>query len=109
MHRLLLSCAIAVCHCAHQANKRGNLAFFSQDTADSIAREQWFKAISRKDWIPNSTSNYSVVRSLHFETLDFKDNYKKRQLKAGVVPPLFCGYPSYMQKAPATTRSDASI
>lgn len=82
---------------------------FHEIPADLTARERWLKVIARKDWTPNTTSNYSVVCSLHFQASDFKENCKTRQLKPGVVPSVFKGYPSYMQKSPPVPRSDAAI
>ncbi|KAG0413077.1 hypothetical protein HPB47_009789 [Ixodes persulcatus] len=67
---------------------------------------RWIKMISRKDWEPNTTSNYSVVCSKHFVSSDFKENTKIRQLKKGAVPSVFAGYPSYI---PAPTSSRASM
>ncbi|KAG0435080.1 hypothetical protein HPB47_018692 [Ixodes persulcatus] len=64
--------------------------------------------ISRKDWEPNTTSNYSVVCSKHFVSSDFKENTKIRQLKKGAVPSVFAGYPSYMCSAPPKQRRGES-
>ena len=56
-------------------------------------------------WIP---SDHSVVCSLHFISEDFKENCKRRILKAGSVPSVFPEYPSYMQKSTKRRRRDSS-
>lgn len=98
--------AVLLCAALH-AKEPG--VSFHEIPANLDARGGWLKVISRKDRVPNSTSNNSVVCSLHFQASDFKENCKNRQLKPGVVPSIFPGYPSYMTKPPVTTRSEASI
>ncbi|KAH7980507.1 hypothetical protein HPB49_016806 [Dermacentor silvarum] len=100
-------CCVPLCTPSQRKTEPGVL--FHEIPADPNARARWLKAISRKDWEPNSASSYSVVCSMHVNASDLKDNCKNRQLKPGVVPSIFCGYPSYMRKAPASTRRDASI
>lgn len=82
---------------------------FHEVQPDLVSCEQWIKLILRQDWVPNSTSNYSVVCSKHFVAADFKDNTKIRQLKKGAVPSAFEGYPSYMKPAPPKVRRDIRV
>lgn len=82
---------------------------FHEVPADLVLHEHWIKLISRKDWVPNSTSNYSVICSKHLVAADFKDNTKIRQLKKGAVPSVFEGYPSYMKPEPPNVRRDARV
>ncbi|KAH7947210.1 hypothetical protein HPB52_008240 [Rhipicephalus sanguineus] len=56
---------------------------FHEMPADATLREQWLKVISRKNWQPNSTSNYSAVCSLHFFDADFREDTRRRMLKPG--------------------------
>ncbi|KAL1485434.1 hypothetical protein MTO96_047317, partial [Rhipicephalus appendiculatus] len=92
--------------CTSSARKKDPGVSFHEIPADLELRRQWIKVISRKDWEPNSTSNYSVVCSKHFVASDFKENAKIRQLKKGVVPSVFACYPSYKQPACSKVRSD---
>ncbi|KAH6926076.1 hypothetical protein HPB50_013813 [Hyalomma asiaticum] len=92
--------------CTSSARKKDPGVSFHEIPADLELRRQWIKVISRKDWEPNSTSNYSVVCSKHFVASDFKENSKIRQLKKGVVPSMFACYPSYKQPSRNKVRSD---
>ncbi|KAG0419857.1 hypothetical protein HPB47_003833, partial [Ixodes persulcatus] len=89
--------------------KKQPVVSFHKIPADVVSREQWLKAISRKDWQPNTTSNYSIVCSNHFEYSCFKTTTKTRRLIQGAVPTKFEGYPSYMKAAPAKQRSTQSV
>ena len=72
---------------------------------DPGRRDQWIKAIPRKDWSPGKRS---VVCSLHFEDMDFKvgrkDSNKRRKLgnlrirclKDDAVPRIFPNFPNYL-------------
>ena len=72
---------------------------------DPGRKEQWIKAIPRKDWSPGK---YAVVCSLHFEETDFKsgredtnkrrklENLQIRCLKHDAVPRIFPNLPSYL-------------
>ncbi|KAH7932917.1 hypothetical protein HPB49_004896 [Dermacentor silvarum] len=72
---------------------------FHEIPSDSSLRDQWLKAISRKDWGPASNP---VVCSLHFLTADFRKDCKKRLLKAGAVPSVFDEQESCAAHAEAT-------
>lgn len=75
--------------CASSQRKKAPGVSFHEIPSDSGLRELWLKSIAREDWVPNVTSNYSVVCSLHFRESDFRDNIKKRLLKPGAVPSVF--------------------
>lgn len=94
--------------CTSSARKKEPTVSFHEVPADVVLRQKWIKMISRKDWEPNTTSNYSVVCSKHFVSSDFKENTKIRQLKKGAVPSVFAGYPSYMCSAPPKQCRDES-
>lgn len=81
--------------CTSSARKKDAGVLFYEILADLELHRQWIKVISRKDWEPNSTSNYSVVCSEHFTASDFKENSKICQLKKEAVPSVFLSYPSY--------------
>lgn len=80
-------------------------------------REQWIKAIPRKDWEP---SKFSVVCSLHFEDSDYREHRNdgnlsrrkqkgsliKKQLKPTAVPRIFPGLPSYLSSKSPCVRSE---
>lgn len=75
--------------CTSSQTKKAPGVSFHEIPSDSGLRELWLKSISREDWVPNDTSNYSVVCSLHFRESDFRDNVRKRLLKPGAVPSVF--------------------
>lgn len=95
--------------CTSNSKKKQPGVSFHEIPADVVSREQWLKAISRKDWQPNTTSNYSVVCSNHFKNSCFKTTTKTRRLIQGAVPTKFEGYPSYMKPASAKQRSTQSV
>ncbi|KAL1418780.1 hypothetical protein MTO96_025665 [Rhipicephalus appendiculatus] len=80
-------CCVPKCRSSQQRKQDG--VSFHEIPADSTSRERWLTAISREEWVPNTTSNYSVVCSLHFLPSDFKDGCKRRLLKPGAVPSVF--------------------
>ncbi|KAH8022331.1 hypothetical protein HPB51_023384 [Rhipicephalus microplus] len=82
---------------------------FHEIPAEMTLREQWLNMISRKNWQPNSTSNYSAVCTLHSLESDFRGDTKRRVLKHGSVPSAFPSYPSYLRPIPPRPRSDTSI
>ncbi|KAH7977476.1 hypothetical protein HPB49_001857 [Dermacentor silvarum] len=94
--------------CTSSARKKDAGVSFHEIPADLELCQRWLKVISRKNWEPNTTSNYSVVCSKHFVASDFRENTKIRQLNKGAVPSMFTCYPSYMKPALAKVRSDAS-
>ncbi|KAH9367381.1 hypothetical protein HPB48_010176 [Haemaphysalis longicornis] len=96
--------------CTSSVRKKEPNVSYHEFPVDEALKTQWLKNISRKNWEPNSTSNYSVVCSLHFRPEDFRTDTKRRRLKQNAVPSVFPHYPKYMKPAPKReTRSDASI
>ncbi|KAH9368674.1 hypothetical protein HPB48_004693 [Haemaphysalis longicornis] len=96
--------------CTSSVRKEEPNVSYHEFPVDEALKTQWLKNISRKNWEPNSTSNYSVVCSLHFRPEDFRTDTKRRRLKQNAVPSVFPHYPKYMKPAPKReTRSDASI
>lgn len=94
--------------CTSKQGKPKNVSFHEIPN-DIELRKKWLAVISRKDWIPNSTSNYSRVCSLHFTPNDYKQNTKKKCLLKNAVPSQFPHYPSYMQPSIKKMRSMTSI
>lgn len=94
--------------CTSSARKKDAGVSFHEIPADLELRQRWQKVISRKNWEPNTTSNYSVVCSKHFVGSDFRENTKIRQLNKRALPSVFTCYPLYMKPALAKVRSDAS-
>lgn len=94
--------------CTSSARKKDAGVSFHEIPADLELRQRWLKVISRKNWEPKTTSNYSVICSKHFLTSDFRENTKIRQLNKGAVPSVFPCYPSYMKPTLAKIRSDVS-
>ncbi|KAH7985288.1 hypothetical protein HPB52_024210 [Rhipicephalus sanguineus] len=80
-------CCVPSCRSSQRRKQDG--VSFHEIPADSASRERWLTAISRDEWMPNTTSNYSVVCSLHFLPSDFKDGCTRRVLKLGAVPSVF--------------------
>uniref|UniRef100_A0A224Z483 Transposase protein n=1 Tax=Rhipicephalus zambeziensis TaxID=60191 RepID=A0A224Z483_9ACAR len=74
---------------------------FHEIPCDAEVREEWLRRIPRKDWVPNTTSRYSVVCSKHFLPGDFKEGCKIRMLKKGAIPSLFDVPPSECVQPPA--------
>ncbi|KAH8037174.1 hypothetical protein HPB51_008856 [Rhipicephalus microplus] len=72
-------CCVPFCTSSQRKKQPG--VSFHEIPADATLREQWLKVISRKDWQPNSTSNYSAVCSLHLLDADFREDTKRRMLK----------------------------
>ncbi|KAH8031979.1 hypothetical protein HPB51_022501 [Rhipicephalus microplus] len=80
-------CCVPKCRSGQRRKQDG--VSFHEIPVESTSRERWLMAISREERVPNSTSNYSVVCSLHFLPPDFKDGYTRRLLKPGAVPSVF--------------------
>ncbi|KAH8019707.1 hypothetical protein HPB51_021029 [Rhipicephalus microplus] len=80
-------CCVPKCRSGQRRKQDG--VSFHEIPAESTSRERWLTAISREEWVPNSSSNYSVVCSLHFLPSDFKDGCTRRLLKPGDVPSVF--------------------
>lgn len=100
-------CCVPFCTSSQRKKQPGGS--FHEISADATLREQWLKVISRKDWQPNSTSNYSAVCSLHFLDADFREDTKRRMLKPGTVPSVFPQYPSYLRPAPSKPQGERTI
>ncbi|KAH8019690.1 hypothetical protein HPB51_021012 [Rhipicephalus microplus] len=94
--------------CKSDAKRKVPGISFHEIFSDSEARTAWLKAIARKDWMPNTTSRYSVVCSRHFLLTDYKEGCKTRKLKRSATPSVFDDYPEYMQPKPKKPRSDPS-
>ncbi|KAH8026445.1 hypothetical protein HPB51_020555 [Rhipicephalus microplus] len=94
--------------CKSDAKRKVPGISFHEIPSDSEARAAWLKAIARKDWMPNTTSRYSVVCSRHFLLTDYKEGCKTRKLKRSATPSVFDDYPEYMQPKPKKPRSDAA-
>ncbi|KAH9374455.1 hypothetical protein HPB48_004478 [Haemaphysalis longicornis] len=77
-------CSVPFCGSSLRRKEPGVL--FHEIPADGALRLQWLAFIARKDWVPNSNSNYAFVCSKHFTRADFKANVKTRHLKKGAVP-----------------------
>ncbi|KAH9383111.1 hypothetical protein HPB48_023846 [Haemaphysalis longicornis] len=103
-------CVFAACpNDTSSQTKKAPGVSFHEIPSDSGLRELWLKSISREDWVPNDTSNYSVVCSLHFRQSDFRDNVKKRLLKPGAVPSVFSELTSCAGQTEARSRRDLRI
>ena len=76
---------------------KGSGVSFHEIPADAELRSKWLKVISRKNWQPNSISNYSRVCNKHFVDSDFKQFTKFKRLEKYAVPSIFPDYPSYLQ------------
>ncbi|KAH7942264.1 hypothetical protein HPB49_022452 [Dermacentor silvarum] len=85
--------------CSSSLRRRVQGVSFHEIPSDSSLRDQWLKAISKKDWGPASNP---VVCSLHFLTADFRKDCKKRLLKPGAVPSVFDEQESCIAHAEAT-------
>ncbi|KAH7943219.1 hypothetical protein HPB52_006531 [Rhipicephalus sanguineus] len=88
--------------CKSNAKRKVPGISFHEIPSDAEVRAEWLRRIPRKDWVPNTTSRYSVVCSKHFIPSDFKEGCKIRMLKKGAIPSLFDVRP----ESPAK-RSDA--
>lgn len=95
--------------CTSSQTKKAPGVSFHEIPSDRSLRELWLKSISREDWVPNDTSNYSVVCSLHFRESDFRENVKKRLLKPGAVPSVFSELTSCAGQTEARSRTDRRI
>ncbi|XP_049274277.1 peroxynitrite isomerase THAP4-like [Rhipicephalus sanguineus] len=100
-------CCVPFCTSSQRKKEAG--VSFHEIPANTELRERWLRVIARKNWVPNSTSNYSAVCSLHFVEADFRENTKRRMLKPDAVPSVFPHYPSYMKNEPPKERSCSSI
>ncbi|KAH7960939.1 hypothetical protein HPB49_025206 [Dermacentor silvarum] len=90
-------CCVPKCSSSLRRSVQG--VSFHEIPSDSSLRDQWLRAISRKDWGPASNP---VVCSLHFLTADFRKDCKKRLLKPGAVPSVFDDPESCTAHAEAT-------
>lgn len=95
--------------CFSDAKRKEQGVSFHEIPSDDELRAKWLKLIARKDWVPNTTSRYSVVCSKHFTPADYKEGCKTRKLKRGATPSVFDNYPEYMQPPAKRARSDASV
>ncbi|XP_049266799.1 uncharacterized protein LOC119374049 [Rhipicephalus sanguineus] len=100
-------CCVPFCTSSQRKKEAG--VSFHEIRVNTELRERWLRVIARKNWVPNSTSNYSAVCSLHFVEADFRENTKRRMLKPDAVPSVFPHYPSYMKKEPPKERSCSGI
>ncbi|XP_037522716.1 uncharacterized protein LOC119399899 [Rhipicephalus sanguineus] len=100
MPRRMSYCCIP--KCKSNAKRKVPGISFHEIPSDAEVRAEWLRRIPRKDWVPNTTSRYSVVCSKHFIPSDFKEGCKIRMLKKGAIPSLFDVRP----ESPAK-RSDA--
>lgn len=90
----LSPCAAFAFHSALLANeKKKQVCPFTK-----FQRTLSYRVIVWKNWVPNFTSCYSAVCSLHFVETDFRENTKRCLLKPNAVPSVFPHYPSYMRK-----------
>ena len=82
---------------------------FHEIPANDELRNKWLKVISRKNWIPNFTSNYSRICSKHFLDSDFRQTTKLKRLLKTAVPSVFPDYPNYLQPPSKKLRSTAVL
>ncbi|XP_037286551.2 uncharacterized protein LOC119179552 isoform X1 [Rhipicephalus microplus] len=98
-------CCVPKCG-SNAKNKVPGLSFH-EIPSDFELREEWLRRIPRKNWVPNTTSRYSVVCSKHFLPGDFKEGCKFRVLRKGAIPSLF-DVPSERVKPPSKRASGAA-
>ena len=97
----MVYCCVPICK--EQQGKVKGLSFH-EFPVDPDLRSKWLKAISRKDFVPNSNSGSSRVCGKHFTPNDFWQTLKKKRLKPNAVPSVFDGYPKYMQRSSPVKR-----
>jgi len=68
---------------------------FHELPKDPIKRDNWIKAIRRKDWSPGPSAR---ICSDHFQACEFDKMTVRRRLKPGAVPSVFPAFPSYFQQ-----------
>lgn len=80
--------------CTNERGKTKGISFH-EFPVDEDLKNNWLKAISRDNFVPNSYSNSSLVCSEHFTINDYTPNLKRKLLKRDSVPSKFPNYPTH--------------
>jgi len=100
-------CVAVGCKNIQNAASKENGITFHRLPKEKQVRQQWVKALRRKNWQPTDDGVY-LVCSTHFHKNDFDQTQglSRRKLKASAVPSVFPCFPSYYQPPSKKSRRE---